>query len=242
MNRPSPRPPLRRAGGRPPGGPPGLLPRRLMRTAKAALAAGACVAAVLALLPAPRGSEQFELAFADWRRGGAWYADDGAAGAPAPGAPAPGAPAPATGPVPTAPVLLAEAEPDPPPASGFNRTEPAAGPRFAALPAGRAGRLTDSPAAPLRPAAPVSEPLPESRDRDAPDGGPVVPPPDFADLPAASAPDEADDRSPGAWDPLAEALRGLREEVHALRDEVRDLRGTAGRPEPPGRPEPEGTR
>ena len=129
MNEPKKLSPPRRTV-RPTGGPAGFVPRRLMRTAKLGLLAGAGVAGVLAVLPAPRGSERFEVALADWRTNGAWYAGDAPLDTTVP-------PVRPLGPGAAGPALLAEGG------------GPSA-PRLATLPAGR-----DGPAAghPRRPAA-----------------------------------------------------------------------------------------
>ena len=200
MNEPKTLSPPRRTV-RPTGGPAGFVPRRLMRTAKFGLLAGAGVAGLLAVLPAPRGSERFEVAFADWRADGAWYAGDAPPDTTVPLGP--------LGPGAAGPALLAEAG------------EPSA-PRLATLPAGATGRLRDSPAAPLRPGRPVGPREPEEAPpAPAPSAGPAVPPPAFADTPIPDPPTDGVE---------TDADGGLRDEVRALREEIRRLREALAAP------------
>ena len=206
---------------RPTGAPPGLFPRRLMRTAKVALLVGTAVAGAMAVLPAPRSSEQFEVAFSDWRRQGAWYADEHGAPADPAGVAPPGPLEPA----PAGPVMIAGADATAPAPSGE--------PRLARLPAGAGGRVRDFAAAPLRSALRRDEPDPATANPrpSRPDFGPVVPPPDFADTPAddpasakplATGAGDAEElraaRDRVARDELLEELRGLREDVRRLTD------------------------
>ena len=213
---------------RPTGAPPGLFPRRLMRTAKVALLVGTAVAGAMAVLPAPRSSEQFEVAFSDWRRQGAWYADE--QGAPAD--PAGVAPPGPLEPAPVGPVMIAGADAAAP--------APAGEPRLARLPAGAGGRVRDFDAAPLRSARRRNEPGPATAvpREPRPDFGPVVPPPDFADTPASDEPPPtgasgteelrvARDRV--VRDELLEELRGLREDVRRLTDRWEKLGGADDR-------------
>ncbi|MFH5804629.1 hypothetical protein [Alienimonas sp. DA493] len=222
---------------RPTGAPPEAFPRPLLRTAKAALATGAAVAGTLAVLPSPPASEQFQVAFADWRRGGAWYVDDGS-GRPTPPADAfsPAAPPP-VGPAPVAPLMIAEADAAPP-----TRVEPVG--RLARLPEAVGGRMTDVAPAPFSSARPRAEQTdavgaaPPRDDRAA--LGPLAPPPTFADTPAddepvawptefprlSPHPADADAEDRQTRREILEELRGLREEVRGLTERWRQLRGT----------------
>ena len=133
--------------------PAGFLSRGLLRTAKAACAGGAVVAVGLAVLPAPRGSESFDLAFHDWRAAGPLF--DG------------------TSPVPSAGETVAPRQPAPPPMFDAGPTMLAERPgrrpnrRVAALGDAPGGPVADTPAAPLRPAdRPVRDERPAADDRE----------------------------------------------------------------------------
>ncbi|QDT16420.1 flagellar protein FliT [Alienimonas californiensis] len=205
----------------------------MLRTAKVALAAGAVVAVTLAVLPSPPASEEFQVAFADWRRGGAWYVDDGR-GRPAPAA----EPVVPVSPTPAGPLMIADGG-----AAPSTSTGPVG--RLAHLPSTAGGRLTDVSSAPLG----TSRPRGEREDRGADaapvrDGmaeyGPLTPPPTFADTPADDAPTawptefpllspqppDADDRQTRRE--ILEELRGLREEVRGLTERWRQLRAPLG--------------
>lgn len=209
----------RRVHSRPTGAPPGDFPRQVLRTAKVALLAGGAVAVALVLLPAPPASEEFQVAFADWRRGGAWYVDDGSSRPVAPGPAAPG------GLGPSGPVMVADA------------AGPRPGGRLAAAPS-NGTRVSDSAPAPLagtpRVAAagddlpglpppgfadlPVEE-MPISRSPGAAGGGfgPLAPPPSFVDTPTTEQ--EAERRS---RQELIDAIRELKTEVRRLSERLND--------------------
>ncbi|NNJ27937.1 hypothetical protein [Alienimonas chondri] len=215
-----------------------------------ALSAGVVIAGTLALMPAPPASEEFQVAFADWRRGGAWYVDDGGRAMP---------PAAAPGPrelEPSGPVMVAEA--------GSNHAEPteaAPGPRFAVAPSNVGGRVADFAPAPLANpwrTAESGERSPRRPGSDLPDRsvfGPIVPPPTFADTPAQdisaqdmpslAMPADADDASPlddpaidaeatseaeeqRVREELLEELRGLRQDVRGLTERLSSLGETFG--------------
>ena len=183
--------------------PAGFLSGGLLRTAKLATAAGAGMALTLAVLPAPRASESFEVAMTDWRSRGAWF--------PGPAAPN-GDPADVlkeleresaapVSPLPAAPTLLADADAD---AAAPDDGAPAA-PRFAALDPSPGGPRTDSPAAPLadRPARrPATAPDPDPFGDFEFDSGPAVPPAALVDL--------ADDPPTDAAFPVADPLGAVR--------------------------------
>ena len=243
----------RRVHARPTGAPTGTFPRQLFRIAQTSLFAGVILATAVAVLPAPPASEEFQVAFSDWRRSGAWYVGEEGGPGFAPGVP--GAVPEEADPFTPGPIMVADA------ADAPTGDLPTASPgrRMAALTSGAGGRRSDFTPAPLAATRrAIAGETPEDRADVARrrlaagalpgNVGPSVPPPSFADVPFDDVPfaDVPFDDSPFDVSPFDDLT------VEDVRDVIRGdadpsltaartaspapADGAASMPEPPERP------